>query len=260
MLPAPDRQPALPASLVPRLIINADDCGRDAVCTETIIESLERGEISATSVMANGAYFEPACRLVRSHGLAGRIGVHLSLDEGPALSHEMRAFADASGNLCLSRALRPLGARLARAVEAECAAQVSRVIDAGIHPTHLDSHRHIHNVFPIGRIVVAVARSYGIGYVRPARNLSSTSGAAARTYKWLFNRYVSGRVRTADYFGDLRDFVAQRYRTRAASLVECMVHLDASPRGRSDLEFIRSHEFREFTRHYRLVGHADAGY
>jgi predicted glycoside hydrolase/deacetylase ChbG (UPF0249 family) len=257
---APDDRGTVDRPRLPRLIITADDFGRDASCTQAIADSLANGQISSTSIMANGHCFEMACELARTRGVGHRIGVHLVLDEGPPMSPQMRRFADPAGNLCVRRRLIALGAEFARAIEAECAAQISRVIEAGIRPTHLDSHRHIHTALPIGRIVVALARRFNIRYVRPARNLSRSPSASARAYKWMFNRYVAARTDTAQYFGDLEDFFEHRYAVRDASLIECMVHLDASPRGASGLRLIRSEEFDRFLRDYRLVGHADAGY
>src|SRR5690242_8732366 len=207
-----------------RLIITADDFGRDQACTEAIAESLAGGLVTAASIMPNGNCFEQASALIRTRGLSGRIGVHLSLDEGPALSPQMQRFADSSGSLCVRRSLAPLGRDLAAAVEAELATQIERVLAAGIRPTHLDSHRHIHTAFPIGHLVVRLARRYGIGYVRPARNLTRSGSKPARFYKWMFNRYLASRVRTADYFGDIVDFFSGGYTLRTKSLIECMIH------------------------------------
>jgi predicted glycoside hydrolase/deacetylase ChbG (UPF0249 family) len=243
-----------------KLIVTADDFGRDEACTVAIADSLAAGTLSATSIMANATHFEMACRLAHSRGLAARVGVHVVLDEGPPLSPEMCRFVDAQGNLCVSRKLRPLGSKLAAAIEAECAAQISRVVAAGIRPAHVDSHRHIHTVFPIGRIVVGVARDLGVPYVRPARNLTQRTKWTSSAYKWLFNRYVASRVRTADYFGDIEDFVAHDYRLPPSSLVECMVHLDDSPRGQSGRRLLESDEFRQLLRRYALVDHAAAGH
>lgn len=129
------------------MIINADDFGRDAACNAAIADSLADGSITATSIMANASYFEQACTLARARGLMGKIGVHLCLDEGPALSPEMSHYVDSNGQLCVRRSLKPVGPQLSHAIEAELVAQIERVISAGVQPTHLDSHRHIHTAF-----------------------------------------------------------------------------------------------------------------
>lgn len=247
--------PARDGSGRPRLIITADDFGRDPVGTAAIAENLANGNITAASLMANGARFEDACARVHALGLHGKIGVHIALDEGPPLSAAMRPFTDANGQLAVSRRFRPLSRRLSQAIEAECAAQVSRVIQAGIVPTHLDSHRHIHTVFPIGRLVIGVALALGIPYVRPARNLTRTAGRLSRAYKYLFNQYVAARVATADFFGDIEDFVEQRYAIRAGSLVELMIHVDGSDRGLRGQRLLASAAIGQLRTRFELVGH-----
>jgi predicted glycoside hydrolase/deacetylase ChbG (UPF0249 family) len=240
-----------------RLIITADDFGRDESCTDAIAESLRAGWITATSIMANATHFEYACQIARRDALMNRLGVHLVLDEGPPLSREMAAHADARGHLCVRRTIAPLGRDLAHAVEAELVAQIEKVLAAGIRPTHLDSHRHIHTAFPIGRLVVRLARRYRIPYVRRARNLATRGGAAANAYKWMFNRYLTGQVRSADHFGDIIDFYQRPGEHDASGLIELMIHLDDTPRGLEQRQLLRNAAFRAFVEQFELVGHAE---
>ncbi|MBS0394294.1 MAG: ChbG/HpnK family deacetylase [Proteobacteria bacterium] len=239
----------------PRLIVTADDFGRDPEATTAIAAALQRGQITSASIMANGACFDQACDEVRRRGLAERIGVHVALDEGPALSPEMRAFTDSDGLLRVRRQLRPFPGAFGRAVEAECMAQVQKVVDAGIRPRHLDSHRHIHTAFPIGRLLVRTARRFGIAYVRPARNLVSRQSWRNGLYKRLFNAYLRSQVGTADYFGDVEDFVARPQPLPAGSLTELMVHLDGSERGRSGQALLASERYTAFLRGFDLCSH-----
>jgi hypothetical protein len=239
----------------PALIITADDFGRDEACTAAIADSLAAGAITSASIMPTGKAYALACDLAHAKGLTDRIGVHLSLDEGRPLSREMAAFADAGGDLCVRRTLKPLGRELSRAVEAELDAQIRRVLACRIHPTHLDSHRHIHTAFPIGRLVVRLARRYGIPYVRSARNLDRRGGVVG-AYKWMFNRYVAARVRTADHFGDIVDFYRSQHPHAGPGLIECMTHLDTSPRGLANRRLLTDDDFRRFLGNYELIGHA----
>ncbi len=240
-----------------QLIITADDFGRDQSCTIAIAGALQSGTITATSIMANAPEFERACSLARELGLTDRIGVHLCLDEGRPLSPMMRAHTDGRGHLHVPRSLKPLTADLSRAVEAELTAQIDRVLAAGIRPTHLDSHRHIHTTFPIGRIVVQLAKRYAVPYVRPARTIASRSGMAATAYKWMFNHYVGWHVSTADHFGDIVEFFEAPRAHVATGVIECMAHLDDSPRGQANRRLLAGEPFREFIRHYELVSHAE---
>lgn len=241
-----------------RLIITADDFGRDEACTQAIADALARGVITATSIMANAPMFDKACALARAHGLTRRIGVHLCLDEGPPLSPEMRPYVDSEGHLCVRRSLKPLSAGVSRAIESELTAQIQRVIAAGIQPTHLDSHRHIHTTFRIGRLVVRLARRFDIAYVRPARTIASRSGFVASVYKSLFNRYVAWHVQTADHFGDIVEFFEHRTAPRLSGLIECMTHLDESARGLENRLLLERDEFGSFVEGYELISHAEA--
>ncbi len=241
----------------PQLIITADDYGRDLASTTAIAESLALGQITSASIMANGSHFEMACDLAHRHDLTGRIGVHLSFDEGPPLSRQMRPFTDQQGHLCLRRSLAPLGSDLALAVEAEVSAQIERVIRAGIRPRHLDSHRHLHTAFPIGSLVVRVARQFGIPYVRAARTVAARRRPVTRAYQWMFNQYIGRRVRTADHFGDIVEFYERRGQQTMPGLSECMTHLDDSPRGLTNRRLLTSREFLAYVAQYELVSPAD---
>ena len=243
-----------------RLIITADDFGRDESCTAAIADALVKGTITATSIMANAPLFDAACALARTHNLMASIGVHLCLDEGPALSPAMAPYADARGHLCVRRSLKPLSTAHSRAIESELVAQIDRVLASGIRPTHLDSHRHIHTTFPIGRLVVRLARRYGIPYVRPARTIATRSGAAAGAYKWMFNRYVASWVDTADHFGDIVEFFGHPGEHGALGLIECMTHLDESPRGLENRQLLENQAFRTFLERFELIGHAGRGH
>lgn len=241
-----------------RLIITADDFGRGEECTIAIANSLAGGEVTAASIMANASHFDLACEMTRAGDFSDRVGVHLCLDEGPALSQPMQHYADAHGELCLRRSLRPFTPRLAAAVEAELAAQIDRVIANGIQPVYLDSHRHIHTAYPIGRVVVKLAKRYQIAYVRPARNLAHRSGRLTGLYKAAFNRYLASQVKTADYFGDILDFYHQSG-AGAQGLIECMIHLDNDPRGLEGRHLLSNPTFKQFAQGYQLISHAQAG-
>src|SRR6201996_9739990 len=69
------------------LIINADDFGLSSIVNRAILSGMEEGLVTSTSMMANMPGFEHGVGLARVHAkLAGRIGVHLNLTEGPPLT------------------------------------------------------------------------------------------------------------------------------------------------------------------------------
>lgn len=53
-----------------------------------------------------------------------------------------------------------------RHIEFELRAQVKKVIDAGVRPTHFDGHKHVHVLPPVSEIVIRLAREFSVPAVR----------------------------------------------------------------------------------------------
>ena len=51
-------------------------------------------------------------------------------------------------------------------IEAEYGAQIERVLAAGIRPTHLDSHCHLHGFSRAGKVLHRLGRKHGIPWAR----------------------------------------------------------------------------------------------
>jgi chitin disaccharide deacetylase len=237
-----------------RLIINADDFGKDDTTNQTILANLSSGEITSASIMANGDSFQKACEMVDANNIDNAIGIHLTLDEGIPLSEKMKSFTNDRGEMCLKRKPFIFDRDLLSAAYFEVRAQIVHVMNHGIMPTHLDSHRHFHVSFSIGRIVIALAREFGIRHVRLARNLACASNFRTGMYKWLFNTYLSSRIETTDRFTDLFDFYEKFRNERIPKgTIECMCHLDASERGLRDQELLQSSDFGRLISNYELV-------
>ena len=167
-----------------RLIVNADDFGLHAAVNRGILAAHTEGIVSSTSLMAGGAAFDDAVRIARHCPQLG-VGVHLTLvGASPLLPvAEVSSLLDEAGDfygsypLFIKRFLRGK-IRLAE-VERELAAQIDRVCMAGIQPSHLDSHQHLHVVPGIAGIVLKLARRFSIRAIRiPAEPLLFFGGKA----------------------------------------------------------------------------------
>ena len=123
------------------LITNADDFGFTRDVNEGIVHAHRNGILTATTLMATGAAFDHAVALAREHPQLD-IGVHLVLVGSPG-------FPATTGELVKAVALRRI------AIYSELRAQLRKILDAGIRPTHLDTHKHTH-ILP--QVLVAVAR------------------------------------------------------------------------------------------------------
>ena len=142
-----------------RLVVNADDFGFTPDVNEGIIEAHRKGILTATTLMANGDAFEDAVRLAHLNpGLD--VGCHLVLIGGRSLRPPFQPFP---------RSVPQLLAVLARGglnIYAELAAQVLRVQDGGLRPTHLDTHKHTHLAPRVLTAVARVSQEFGIPWVR----------------------------------------------------------------------------------------------
>jgi chitin disaccharide deacetylase len=164
------------ASGTKRVIINADYFGFSRGISEGILRAHRDGVVTSTTIAANMPAAEEAVRQLKDVPALG-VGVHLNACQGPPLSKEARVLAGEDGLLDLSatRLLLKCVARpwLVRVIEAEFDAQIRWVLDHGIRPTHLDSHRHIHGYPPVFARVAGLARRYNIGFVRWHREVIS---------------------------------------------------------------------------------------
>jgi predicted glycoside hydrolase/deacetylase ChbG (UPF0249 family) len=179
-----------------RLIVNADDFGFARDVNEGIVEAHRNGILTATTLMANGSAFEHAADLALEAPSLD-VGCHLVLVQGQSVLDPSRA---------LPATVKDLVSALLRGelpVYDELSAQVRKIVRAGIHPTHIDTHKHTHLLPPVLTAVTRVARENGIRWVR--RPFDFGIDAKARVTK----RIVTFGMRTtrpgfARALGDLR--------------------------------------------------------
>jgi len=83
-----------------------------------------------------------------------------------------------------------LGRFGASQIKAEITAQISRTLEAGISPTHIDSHQHLHVFPPILPIVLEAAASASIRVIRLPID-ASRKGIKAKILARFSNRVLS---------------------------------------------------------------------
>lgn len=177
-----------------RVIVNADDLGFSDAITEGILRAHREGIVTSATLTANMPAAERAVALARQHPELG-VGVHLNVSQGPPLSKAGAALAEVDGQIHRTAAGVVLGClrspRLLKAVEAEFDAQIRWVLDHGLRPTHLDSHRHAHAFGPVYARVAKLARRYHIRFIRRPYETLPGRGWPAATAK---QRRVAGLV------------------------------------------------------------------
>jgi len=154
-----------------RLVVNADDLGLTAGVNDGIFDAHEHGILTSASLFAHAPATSDAIRRARTHPSLG-IGVHLALVDGEPTLPPARVPSLVADDGRFRRSWKPfivacLSGRVSLGeVERELTAQVGRVLDAGIRPTHLDAHKHVHAYPPVFAIVARLAARFGIPTMR----------------------------------------------------------------------------------------------
>jgi len=158
---------------VKRLVVNADDFGFTGDVNRGIVEAHRKGILTAATLMATGAAFEDAVRLAKENP-ALDIGCHLVLVGAPR-------FPDSVAKLTTAVTLGRIR------IYDELLVQVRRIVDAGLKPTHLDTHKHTHLLPPVLAAVARISEEFGIRWVRRPFDFPMQPGGAGLT-----KRAVSG--------------------------------------------------------------------
>jgi len=163
------------------LVVNADDFGFTRDVNAGIVEAHRSGILTATTLMATGDAFDDAVRLARETPSLD-IGCHLVLVGSPG-------FPLTIPELVQAVALRRIP------IYDELVKQVRRIVDAGLRPTHLDTHKHTHLLPPVLEAVARISEEFQIPWVRRPFDFPLQPGGVG--WKSKLMRLMSGRFRNA---------------------------------------------------------------
>lgn len=151
-----------------KVIINADDFGYSRGINLGIIDAHRYGVLTSTTLMATTPGFEHAVSLAKENPDLG-VGVHLNLTHGYPLLKDHKTIIDPKTGRFRHRSFyETLDFKVDQdEVYREWDAQIQKVINAGIEPTHLDSHHHTHAYGMNQEVVIELARKYKL----PVRNI-----------------------------------------------------------------------------------------
>ncbi len=213
--------------------MNADDFGFTPDVNAGIVEAHRGGILTATTLMANGDAFDDAVRLARETPSLD-IGCHLVLIGGRSLVTG-KPFPSSVPQLVAALASREI-----RPYE-ELQAQVRRIRETGIRPSHLDTHKHTHLAPPVLDAVARLGEEFEIRWVRRPfdfpmnalrgtvpmlkRMTSDAMGLLRRRFHRVLNRHG---CRTTDYFAGFQ--ITGRFRT-----AELVALLGVVPEGTTEL-------------------------
>jgi len=166
---------------VKQLVVNADDFGFTRDVNAGIVEANRDGILTATTLMATGDAFDDAVRLARETPSLD-IGCHLVLVGAPGFP------------LTIPQLVRAVA--LGRIdIYGELSRQVRRIVDAGLNPTHLDTHKHTHLLPPVLEAVARISEEFRIPWVRRPFDFPLQPGGVGWTNRLM--RLMSGRFRSA---------------------------------------------------------------
>jgi len=155
------------------LIVNADDFGLTESISDGIIKTYKEGIVRSVSVIVNTPSFEYSVRLLKENPELDA-GVHLTfVGEDMPVTGEVRGLTSKEGfylnwkRVLFNRFLNPIDKK---GLEREARAQIEKLLEAGIAPSHIDSHQHLHLLPEISNIVLELAKEYGIKFVRCPRS------------------------------------------------------------------------------------------
>lgn len=199
-----------------KLIVNADDFGFTPDVNEGIIEGHRRGIVTATTLMATGEAFDDAVRLAKETPTLD-VGCHLVLVDQEPYPKDLKQLVAA----VYLRRIR---------IYDELVKQVRKIMDAGITPTHLDTHKHTHLLPPVLNAVARVSEEFKIPWVRRPFDFRRQPGGIgwkgalihlrSRGFARTLPKY---KCRSTDWFTGFRmtgDFDAPRLATILRALPE----------------------------------------
>jgi predicted glycoside hydrolase/deacetylase ChbG (UPF0249 family) len=244
-----------------QLVVNADDFGFTPDVNEGIVEAHCRGILTATTLMANGAAFDDAVRRARETPSLD-IGCHLVLIGGESLLTGQPLPAS------VPELLGALARHRIRPYE-ELKAQVRKILDAGVRPTHLDTHKHTHLAPPVLDAVARLGEEFDIRWVRrpmdfplnavPVPPMKRLTSKALSIMRRRFHRVLTRHgCRTTDQFAGFQITGAFRAQELVALLgvlpegtTELMTHpgycTDALRQAKTRLKESRQHELEALT-------------
>lgn len=215
------------------LIVHSDDFGETVEITKGIRDCIDAGVVTSTTILANmpGTVFaleEAARRVDRAS-----FGVHLNLCEGEPLTRP-RSLTSRDGRFLpkWTVAARALLRRLDRGeVATELRAQIRRIRDAGIRISHLDSHKHLHQLPGVAAVVAGLAVEFGIERIRCTLERGIWVGGLSprallsrivrtRLARAAASEFTSRGLRYPDRTFDIRQLVRSRSEARRVELLQ----------------------------------------
>ncbi len=233
-----------------KLIVNGDDFGFSKEINRNIIKCHNDGILTSTTLIAYGEGFDEAVEMAKSHPQLG-VGVHLILDGDFKLTKTPKSLINSKTGYFYSYSdvIKKIndGAFSHSDLVKEYSCQIEKILDAGVHVTHLDHHHHLHRYFPILNAVIEVSKKYNINYIRPQKIISlDKMSFYKKIYREFHHFYLNKRSNSVGgYFGFIsfsKDIMKKSFEYALSSnneVVELMVHPSKS---NGEIDFLTDKE------------------
>lgn len=150
-----------------KLIINADDLGFSLGVNQAILRANTEGFLTHASLMANTEYFNNAVEEIIPKSKNLKVGVHVNLTCGKALSsNNILAKNGLIQSTFVQLLFLPKTKKNLQSLENEIEAQIVKIKETGISISHIDGHEHVHIIPSINKIVRKLAKKYDIPRIR----------------------------------------------------------------------------------------------
>lgn len=205
------------------VIVNADDFGISTEVNQAIKELFSKRIISSTTLMTNMPAVENAVHIAFESGFEDSVGLHFNLIEGKPLTQDIQSCSRfcTGGRLSYKRnSARILTKKEKSAIRQEFLAQLQKMKELGLTPSHIDSHQHVHTELGVYLAIRKDLKKEGIRAVRIGRNVGV--GLLSKMYKLLLNSLLRiDGFKTVDYFIPLWETLPNK---EANYIVEYMCH------------------------------------
>lgn len=178
-----------------KLITNADDFGMTKGITDTIIDTHINGILKSATIMPNMSATEYAVKLAKIYPSLG-VGIHFTLTEGMPVSDSKKVplLIDSNGFFYENAVQRKnfiIGKEIYKQIKMELSAQLEKILDLGLKPSHFDSHHHITGT-PLGLFAATeVFQNYNIKVARTTSvRYYSVSGATIKQKLLVLNNNI----------------------------------------------------------------------
>jgi predicted glycoside hydrolase/deacetylase ChbG (UPF0249 family) len=183
------------------LIINADDLGISPEVNRGIFIAYGKGVITDASLLIKGPYAQQALKMIKENP-SFQVGIHIDLD--PLLGWKSPGIERFPRQKLLEM-MNELD--FIRKIKHEVDKQMTDFLDAGLIPSHIDTHHHVHGFPQIFELLVEAMDSHGMKAIRFNKKGYALLGRedisiTAEKAQWMEDALQKREIRHPHYFFD----------------------------------------------------------